>query len=75
MEQDWHLVYLEHDIREEELVAILRFLVMITAIALLLTCLLLSLPASSMQIDPGAQCVVISLDLPNGFIQEGMEAR
>ena len=52
MEQDWDLVNLDHNIGEEELMAVLRFDLILILIPFCLV--IVSLAASFMQVDPVA---------------------
>ena len=56
MEKDWHLIYFDHDIREKELVTILRrchdMIVLLVRIRLLLLIGLLCFSAALVKVEP-----------------------
>ena len=73
MEQDRDLVDLNHNVGEEELVTICggHHPLFISLVVLLLS---LSLPTSLVQIYARSKGKIVSLNLPDGLIDEGMEA-
>ena len=72
MEQDGDLVNLDHNIAEEELVAVLWFdLILILVPFSLVVCF----AASFVQVDPVADGQIASLYLPYCFIKYNMEGR
>ena len=71
MEQDGDLVNLDHNITEEELVAVLRFDLILILVPF---SLVMSFAASFMQVDPVADCQIASLNLPYCLIKYNMEA-
>ena len=74
MEQDRDLVDLNHDVGEEELVTVCRrhHPLFISLVVLLLS---LSLPTSLVQIYARSKGKIVSFNLPDGLVDEGMEAR
>lgn len=70
MKQHWHLVNLQHNVREEKLVSVLRLCVLA---ALSRPWYPLSFTAPLVQVDSVAHQVIISFNLANGSIQKGVE--
>lgn len=74
MEEYGHLVNLEHDVGEEELVAVLRLdrLVPVT-IPVVLLIIALGFTTAFMQVYPIAKAQVVPLDLSDSFVEERVE--